>query len=84
MSLDGIERQSPERILDAVRILELANKAYYLYLRQPVAEKAKLLRLVLSNCKIDAVSVEPTYRKPFDLIFQRAKKEGWLPGLDSN
>ncbi len=84
MALDGLERQSPERLLDGVRILELANKAYFLYLKQPPTEKAKLLRIVLSNCKIDAASVDPTYRKPFDLIFQRVKKEEWLPGLDSN
>jgi len=84
MALAGLEQQSPENLLDGARILELANKAYFLYLRQPPAEKAKLLRIVLSNCKIDAASVEPTYRKPFDLIFQRVKNEGWLPGLDSN
>ncbi|MGC2726452.1 MAG: hypothetical protein WA224_21005, partial [Candidatus Acidiferrales bacterium] len=76
--------QSPARTLESVRILELANKAYFLYLKQPPAEKAKLLRIVLSNCKIDAATVDPTYRKPFDLIFQRVKNEGWLPGLDSN
>jgi len=67
-----------------LRILELANKAYFLYLRQPPAEKAKLLRIVLSNCKVDALSVYPTYRKPFDLIFNRVKTKEWLPGLDSN
>jgi site-specific DNA recombinase len=74
----------PERLLDAAKILELANKAYFLYLKQPPAEKAKLLKMVLSNCAIDAVSLYPTYRKPFHLIFQRTKTEGWLPGLDSN
>jgi hypothetical protein len=84
MAVQGLEQQSPERILDGMRILELANKAYFLYLKQPPAEKAKLLRIVLSNCKIDAASVDPTYRKPFDLIFQRVKNEEWLPGLDSN
>lgn len=84
MALKGLEQQSPERILDGVRILELANKAYFLYLKQPPAEKAKLLRIVLSNCEIDAATVDPTYRKPFDLIFQRVKNEEWLPGLDSN
>jgi site-specific DNA recombinase len=84
MAVQGLEQQSPERILDGMRILELANKAYFLYLKQPPAEKAKLLRIVLSNCKIDATSVDPTYRKPFDLIFQRVKNEEWLPGLDSN
>jgi site-specific DNA recombinase len=84
MALDGLEQQSPEKILNGIRILELANKAYFLYLKQPPIEKVKLLRIVLSNCKIDATSVDPTYRKPFDLIFQRVKKEEWLPGLDSN
>jgi hypothetical protein len=84
MALDGLEQQSPEKVLNGIRILELANKAYFLYVKQQPAEKAKLLRMVLSNCKIDAASIEPTYRKPFDLIFQRVKKEEWLPGLDSN
>jgi len=37
-----------------------------------------LLRIVLSNCTIDAVNLDPTYKKPFDLIFQRVKNEGWL------
>ena len=84
MALDALDRQNPEKLLDGVRILELANKAYFLYLRQPPIEKAKLLRIVLSNCKIDAARLDPTYRKPFDLIFQRVKNEEWLPGLDSN
>jgi hypothetical protein len=47
MALAGLEQQSPEKLLDGVRILELANKAYFLYLRQQPAEKAKLLRIVL-------------------------------------
>ena len=62
---------------DAVRIFELANKAHFLYVSQPVPEKAKLLRMVLSNCAVDAVSIYPSYKKPFDLIFARAKNEEW-------
>jgi len=81
MALDGLEQRGPEKVLNGIRILELANKAYFLYDKQQPAEKAKLLRMVLSNCKIDAASIEPTYRKPFDLIFQRVKKEEWLPEL---
>ena len=64
-------------MVDAVRTLELANKAYFLYVTQPAAEKAKLLKIVLSNCTVDAASVYPTYRKPFDLTFLRAKNEEW-------
>jgi len=33
--------------------------------------------MVLLNCSIDAASVWPSYRKPFDLIFQRAGNEDW-------
>jgi hypothetical protein len=56
-------------MLDAVKILELANKAYFLYVKQSPSEKAKLLNLALSNCAIDVASVYPTYKKPFDVIF---------------
>lgn len=84
-ALAGLKQaDEPARLLTASRTLELANKAYFLYVRQNPTEQAKLLKMVLSNCKIDAVSITPTYRKPFDLIFARAKNEEWLPGLDSN
>ena len=84
LALQGLEKQSPERMLDGIRILELANKAYFLYLRQPPAEKGKLLRIVLSNCSVDATSAYPTYRKPFDLIFERAQNKEWRARRDSN
>ena len=73
MAIRALSEIKPERMLDAVRILELANKAYFLYVKQSPAEKAKLLNLVLSNCAIDAASVYPTYRKPFDMILARAR-----------
>jgi hypothetical protein len=74
-SLRELEQaENPERALDRVRILELANKAHSLYVTQTPQEKAKLLRMVLSNCAVDAVSVYPTYRKPFDMIFARVNR----------
>jgi site-specific DNA recombinase len=75
LALVGLQTASPERLLTANRILELANKAYSLYLRQNPGEQGKLLRIVLSNCATDGVSLYPEYRKPFDVIFERAKKE---------
>ena len=78
------EQSGNERLLDVKRILELANKAYSLYLTRKPAEQAGLLRKVLLNCSIDAVSVTPTYRKPFDIIFERAKREEWSGRADLN
>ena len=83
-AINGLAEIKPERMLDAVKILELANKAYFLYVKQSPAEKAKLLNIVLSNCAIDAASIYPTYRKPFDVIFARAKNEEWRARRDSN
>ncbi len=44
----------------------------HLYLSRDSTERAKLLRMLCSNFSIDATSVTPTYRYPFNLIFQRA------------
>jgi len=77
-TLHGLETAvTPERVLTAQRILELANRAYSLYLTRNHTERGQLLKSVLLNCAADGVSLMPTYRKPFDLIFQRAKNEEW-------
>jgi site-specific DNA recombinase len=74
----------PQRRLDAERALELANKAHALYEMQNSLDQGKLLKMVLSNCSTDGVTLWPVYRKPFDLIFNRAKTEEWCARKDSN
>ena len=77
-SLRSLDKASDQQhVLTVTRILELANRAYLLYVSQTAAEKAKLLRIVLSNCAIDSANLYPAYRKPFDLIFRRARTEEW-------
>ena len=83
-AIRGLKDMEPDRALNAARILELANKAYFLYLRQNSVEKGKLLKIVLSNCLIDDVSIYPTYRKPFDLILNAARIGDWYARGDSN
>ncbi len=72
------------RALTARRVLELANKAHFLYLTRNHAERGQLLKTVLLNCATDGANLTPTYRKPFDLIFERAKKEEWSGRQDLN
>ncbi len=84
-AVEGLSANSNrEFVPTASRILELANKACFLYLTQPDEERAKLLKMVVSNCSIDAVSVRPTYRKPFAMIAERAKTKEWYAREDSN
>src|SRR5262249_39762743 len=83
-ALARLAQPAPQRLLTAQRTLELANKAYSLYLTRTPAEQAQLLRLVLLNCAVDGASIRPTYKMPFDLIFQRAKKQEWSGREDLN
>jgi hypothetical protein len=78
------EDKSGERLLNVQEILELAQDAHSLYVTLKPAEQAKLLKSVLWNYSIDAVSLYPTYRKPFELIYQRAKTSEWSGRRDSN
>jgi hypothetical protein len=64
---------------EGIHVLELANKAYSLYLRQPTHEKARLLKIVQSNCTLDVVSACPEYRKPFDILAEGLSTLMWLP-----
>ena len=84
-AISGLQEQSEStNLLTIERILELANKAYFLYVTQKPAEQAQLLRKVILNCSIDGASLTPTYRKPFDVIFKRAKTEEWSGREDLN
>jgi site-specific DNA recombinase len=85
MAIDGLANaETGDRALDAQKVFELANKAYSLYFSQDSTERAKLLRIMCSNFSVDAASVTPAYRYPFNLIFERAKLEEWSGRLDSN
>jgi hypothetical protein len=49
-----------------------------------LSERGQLLKSVLLNCATDGANLAPTYRKPFDVIFQRAKIEEWSGRPDLN
>jgi site-specific DNA recombinase len=84
LALNALQDADPDRLLTASRILELANKAYFLYLRQNPAEQGKLLKIVLLNCAIDGTSLYPNHRKPFDLVLKAAKNQEWSGREDLN
>jgi len=60
-----------------VQILELANKAYFLYLRQNHYERRKLLDQVLLNCTFNNGSLSFSYKKPFDILAKGLENNKW-------
>jgi hypothetical protein len=85
LAIDSIgSGDATSRALSAEKCFELANKASLLYVSQNSQEKAKLLRMLVSNFSVGAVSVDPSYVYPFDVIAERAKMMKWSGRLDSN
>ncbi len=64
-------------MLTLERVFELANKAHSLYFTRNVSEQGELLKMVLLNCTTDGATLVPHYRKPFDLILERAKTQDY-------
>lgn len=63
MAIDALANaETGDRALDPQKVFELANKAYSPYFSQDSTERAKLLRMMCSNFRVDAVSATPTYR----------------------
>jgi hypothetical protein len=83
--IEGLKEPNlAERLIDVHRILELTQHAHSLYVTRKPAEQVEMLRSVLLNCSMDAVSLYPTYRSPFDLIAKRVENEQWSGREDLN
>jgi hypothetical protein len=76
IELIGTQRDpSPD---DVKATLELLNRAPDLYRRQSDAERARLLRVLVWNLTLTNESVDPVYRKPFDLVTEGVSSPVWL------
>jgi site-specific DNA recombinase len=78
-----------------VRVLELSNRAYQLYIEQDHDEQAKLIRLIASNCTLKDNQVHVGLKEVFAILADGVAKEAemeaagaskeaiekeWLPG----
>lgn len=82
--LDRLESVDDSYFKTASTLLELANRAYDLFLGSELDEKRQLLGFVLQNCNFDGVKLNFTLKKPFDTLALCAKRQTWLRGRDSN
>jgi len=53
---------------EGIRILELAQNAYSLFVRQKPLKKRRLLNFLLSNCTWKGGELHGEFRQPFDII----------------
>ncbi|MFC2066819.1 recombinase family protein [Chloroflexota bacterium] len=65
-------------------LLQLANRAYDLFMSSEAEEKRQLLQMTLQNLKLVGKKVEFELVKPFDEVFACSSSQKWLPEQDSN
>ncbi len=65
-------------------LLQLANRAYDLFMSSETEEKRQLLKLTLQNLKLEGKKIEFELVKPFDKVFACTSSQSWLPDVDSN
>lgn len=65
--------------ISAKYLLELANRAYELFKSSEVEERRQLIKLVLSNLRVEDKIVRYEAVKPFDTILNFADCQAWLP-----
>jgi site-specific DNA recombinase len=71
-------QQAKTNYLEAgVRLLELAQVAYELYVSQDPRGPRELVDVVLSNCSLNGGTVASDLRKPFDLLVDAHEIQIW-------
>ena len=68
----------------ALKAIELSYQAEELYLRANQSQKRKLLKSLLSNCKLEGSTLYPTYNKPFDTLVKGLSSNNIRRVRDSN
>ena len=67
------------------RILELVQDIKNTYVKAKLEDKAKILKILSSNCTLKGVSVTFHWNKPFDILFKlgQSKEKGERGVLNS-
>jgi site-specific DNA recombinase len=82
--IDAHEKAKGNYLVAGVKLLELAQVAYKLYVSQSPREQRRLVDVVLSNCRLRDGNLEYDLRKPFDLLVDVDDFAIWRGGRDLN
>ena len=76
--LEQLKEAEDNYFITAKYVLELVNRAYDLFVSSEVEEKRQLIKLILSNLRIEGERVVWDVCKPFDLFLNVTDSPGWL------
>ena len=67
-----------------IQILELCTNAYSLYSKREPYQKAKMLKILLSNSTLKGGKIGYEYKKPFDILAKGLAFDKTYAWRDSN
>lgn len=73
-----------EFLISSSYLLELANRAYDLFMSSQPAQKNRILKMVLANLEIKDGKLVPKLKNLFQGVLICNERQEWLPRLDSN
>lgn len=79
IKLDQLQEADDNYFITTKYVLDVTNRAYDLFLSSEVEEKRQLIKLVLSNLRIEDENVFYDVQKPFDLIVNCSEGLLWRP-----
>lgn len=82
--LSMLQEAEDNYYITAKYLLELANRAYELFKSSEVEERRQLIKLVLSNLRVEGNLVQYDAIKPFDTVLNYSDHQLWHPRRDSN
>jgi site-specific DNA recombinase len=71
-------------VVTAEYLLKLAQSAKSVFESSQPAQKNRILRTLLANCKINQKRLQLNLLQPFSSLVSDSKSQNWLRGLDSN
>ena len=68
IKLDQLQEADDNYFITTKYVLDITNRAFELFLSSEVEEKRQLIKLVLSNLRVEDENVVYDVQKPFDLL----------------
>ncbi len=79
--LEQLQEAEDNYYFTAKYVLELINRAYELFVSSEVEEKRQLIKLILSNVRLEDENVVWDVQKPFDLFINATDSNQWRQTL---
>ena len=82
--LDSLDKAQDNYYKTSVYTLALCQHAYTLFIGSEVDQKRQLLKLVLSNLRVEGENILYDAQEPFKTILECSDYKSWRPQGDSN